>query len=146
MLPRDGGSGRFVRGVRQRRSRRRGANVYPVTNRRDGGHHRRQAPLWQEQEQEEGAGGGGKSARGGAPESGSKKLSGGGARGSLRRTAKRLGLIKGKERLSAADLDKLERHAERTKSIELERRVHLARTLTKLMRGGGAPPSLLQRC
>lgn len=56
--------------------------------------------------------------------------------GALRKTAKRMGLIKGEEKLSASDLNKLERHAERTKNQRLEKQVHLARTLKGPKVGG----------
>lgn len=50
-------------------------------------------------------------------------------RGSLRQTAKRKGLIKGDEKLSQADLDKLEKSGGKT-----AKRARLARTLKKMPR------------
>jgi hypothetical protein len=52
--------------------------------------------------------------------------------GALRRTAKRMGLIKGDEKLSEADLNKLASRARKTGDTTLMRRVNLARTLRKL--------------
>lgn len=52
--------------------------------------------------------------------------------GALRRTAKRMGLIKGNEKLSASDLDTMEAKARKTGNTKLLRRVNLARTLKKL--------------
>lgn len=53
--------------------------------------------------------------------------------GALRRTARRLGLLKGKnDKLTQEDLRKLEAHAKRTGNTTLLRRVRLARTLKKL--------------
>lgn len=52
--------------------------------------------------------------------------------GALRATAKRMGLIKGDEKLSASDLAKLRAHAKKTGNTTLLRRVNLARTLKKL--------------
>ena len=55
--------------------------------------------------------------------------------GALRATARRLGLLKGKDdKLSASDLEALERRAKRTGDTTLLRRVNLARTLRKLSR------------
>ena len=50
-----------------------------------------------------------------------------GTKGALRATALRMGLIKGDEALSAADLDKLARRG----STKTKRRVALARTFAK---------------
>lgn len=52
--------------------------------------------------------------------------------GALRRTAKRLGLIKGDEKLSQTDLNKLETYARKRGDTTLLRRVNLARTLKRL--------------
>jgi len=52
--------------------------------------------------------------------------------GALRRTAKRMGLIKGDEKLSDTDLHKLASRARKTGDNTLMRRVSLARTLRKL--------------
>ena len=52
--------------------------------------------------------------------------------GALRRTAKRMGLIKGDEKLSESDLNKLASRARKTGDTALMRRVNLARTLRKL--------------
>lgn len=52
--------------------------------------------------------------------------------GALRARAKRLGLIKGDETLSASDLDRLQAIAKRRKDTRLSRQVALARTLKKL--------------
>jgi len=52
--------------------------------------------------------------------------------GALRRTAKRMGLIKGDEKLSESDLSKLASRARKTGDTTLMRRVNLARTLRKL--------------
>lgn len=53
--------------------------------------------------------------------------------GALRRTARRLGLLRGKnDKLSKSDLDKLESHARKTGNTRLLRQVNLARTLRKL--------------
>jgi hypothetical protein len=52
--------------------------------------------------------------------------------GALRRTAKRMGLIKGDEKLSETDLNKLASRARKTGDTTLMRRVNLARTLRKL--------------
>jgi len=52
--------------------------------------------------------------------------------GALRRTAKRMGLIKGDEKLSESDLNKLASRARKTGDTTLMRRVNLARTLRKL--------------
>jgi hypothetical protein len=52
--------------------------------------------------------------------------------GALRRTAKRMGLIKGDEKLSETDLNKLASRAGKTGDTTLMRRVNLARTLRKL--------------
>lgn len=51
--------------------------------------------------------------------------------GALRRTAKRMGLVKGNERLSASDLNALATHARKTGDTTLLRRVNLARTLKR---------------
>jgi len=50
----------------------------------------------------------------------------------LRRTAKRMGLIKGDEKLSETDLNKLASRARKTGDTTLMRKVNLARTLRKL--------------
>ena len=52
--------------------------------------------------------------------------------GALRRTAKRMGLIKGDEKLSETDLNKLASRARKTGDTTLMRKVNLARTLRKL--------------
>jgi hypothetical protein len=52
--------------------------------------------------------------------------------GALRRTAKRMGLIKGDEKLSETDLNKLASRARKTGDTTLMRRVNLARTLRRL--------------
>lgn len=52
--------------------------------------------------------------------------------GALRRTAKRMGLIRGNETLSASDLNALEAKAKKTGNTKLLRRVNLARTLKRL--------------
>jgi len=52
--------------------------------------------------------------------------------GALRRVARRLGLIKGDEKLSNEDLQKLKEHAKRTGNTRLLRQVNLAKTLKKL--------------
>jgi hypothetical protein len=52
--------------------------------------------------------------------------------GALRRTAKRMGLIKGGEKLSETDLNKLASRARKTGDTTLMRRVNLARTLRKM--------------
>ncbi|MHB1956101.1 MAG: hypothetical protein ACYCOU_20410 [Sulfobacillus sp.] len=54
--------------------------------------------------------------------------------GALRETAKRDGLIKGKEKLSETDLDKLDSRAKKTGDTKLERRVDLAKTFKKMKR------------
>lgn len=51
--------------------------------------------------------------------------------GSLRATAKREGLIKGDEKLSKADLDKLEK----SKSPKTRKRAQFAETLGKMRKG-----------
>lgn len=51
--------------------------------------------------------------------------------GALRKTAKRMGLIKGDEKLSKSDLDKLEAKARRTGNKRLLKQVVLARTFKK---------------
>ena len=53
-------------------------------------------------------------------------------KGALRSTAKKAGLIEGDEKLSQADLDRLEAKAKRTGNTKLLRRVNLARTLMKM--------------
>jgi hypothetical protein len=52
--------------------------------------------------------------------------------GALRQAARRLGLVRGDEPLSARDLARLERHAERTGNTRLKRQLALARTLRRL--------------
>ncbi|GIV22148.1 MAG: hypothetical protein KatS3mg023_3899 [Armatimonadota bacterium] len=52
--------------------------------------------------------------------------------GALRRTAKRMGLIKGTEKLSQSDLDAMAAKAKKTGNTKLLRRVNLARTLKRL--------------
>jgi hypothetical protein len=52
-------------------------------------------------------------------------------KGALRETAKREGLIKGKEKLSKADVAKLEK----SKSSKTRKRAHLAETLGKVRKG-----------
>lgn len=52
--------------------------------------------------------------------------------GALRRTAKRMGLIKGNEPLSQSDLDTMASKARKTGNTKLLRRVNLARTLKRL--------------
>lgn len=54
--------------------------------------------------------------------------------GALRRTAKRLGIIKGDEKLTEAKLAKLAAHARKTGNKTLLRRVALARTLKRMGR------------
>ena len=55
--------------------------------------------------------------------------------GALRETARRMGLLKGKDdKLSEADLDRMERAARRSGNVKLLRRVLLARTLRKMRR------------
>lgn len=54
--------------------------------------------------------------------------------GALRRTAKRLGLVRGEEPLSQDDLDALAARARRQGNPTLLRRVNLARTLRRLAR------------
>jgi hypothetical protein len=51
--------------------------------------------------------------------------------GALRATAKRLGLIKGDEKLTAGILSKLMAHAKKADDTTLMRRVNLARTFAK---------------
>lgn len=57
-----------------------------------------------------------------------------GTEGALRRTAKRLGLIKDDEPLSKADLDKLAAHARKTHNTTLARRVAAARAFMNASR------------
>lgn len=53
--------------------------------------------------------------------------------GALRRTAARMGLLRGKDdKLSKTDLRKLEAYARRTGNTKLLRRVLLARTLRRM--------------
>lgn len=52
--------------------------------------------------------------------------------GALRRTAQRMGLIKGDEPLSQSDLAALERRAEETGNTTLKRRVNLARVFKRV--------------
>lgn len=52
--------------------------------------------------------------------------------GALRATAKRMGLIKGDQKLSAKDVEFLIRVAKRRKDTKLLRRALLARTLRRL--------------
>ena len=54
------------------------------------------------------------------------------APGALRATAKRLGVLKEGETLSATDLDELEARARKTGNKKLLRRVLFARTLKKV--------------
>lgn len=54
--------------------------------------------------------------------------------GALRATAKRMGLIKGDQKLSASDIEFLIRVAKRRRDTKLLRRALLARTLRKLAR------------
>lgn len=54
--------------------------------------------------------------------------------GALRRTAKRMGLVKGNEPLSASDLQALQNKAKKTGNTTLLRRVNLAKTLRRLRR------------
>jgi len=54
--------------------------------------------------------------------------------GALRATAKRLGIIKGDQKLSASALKRLEAHARKTGNKKLLKRVVLARTLKKMHR------------
>jgi hypothetical protein len=63
-----------------------------------------------------------------------------GTTGALRRTAKRMGLIKGDEPLSESDLDKLEAKARKTGNTTLLRRVNLARVFKKARRPHGSGP------
>lgn len=49
--------------------------------------------------------------------------------GSLRRIAKREGLIKGSEKLSSSDLSKLARKAEKTGNTALARKVNFAKNV-----------------
>lgn len=60
-----------------------------------------------------------------------KRMEEKGTVGALRRTAKRMGLIKGDEPLSARDLQRLERHAERTGNETLAKRVRFAQNVRK---------------
>jgi len=55
-------------------------------------------------------------------------------KGGLRRSAKRLGIIRGDEKLTQAKLAALERHARKTGNKLLLRRVQLAKTLAKMRR------------
>lgn len=68
--------------------------------------------------------------------------------GSLKATARRMGLLKGKgDKLSSSDLATLRRHAKQTGNTTLMKRVNLAKTLSHLRRGGGggaAKPSASQ--
>jgi hypothetical protein len=52
--------------------------------------------------------------------------------GSLRASAKRMGLLKGKDKLSSSDLAKMKRRAEATGNTKMKRRVALAKTLKKM--------------
>lgn len=52
--------------------------------------------------------------------------------GALRNTAKRLGLIKGDEKLSLSDLRELKQHAKETDNTRLMRQVNVAITLREL--------------
>jgi len=54
--------------------------------------------------------------------------------GGLRRSAKRLGIIKGDEKLTASKLAALERHARKTGNKLLLRRVLLAKAFMKMRR------------
>ncbi len=54
--------------------------------------------------------------------------------GALRATAKRMGLIKDDEPLSASDLEILARRAKKTGNTRLLRQVNLARTLKRMHR------------
>lgn len=54
--------------------------------------------------------------------------------GALRATAKRMGLVKGDEPLSQADLNKMAAKAKETGNTKLLRRVNLAKTLKKMGR------------
>lgn len=52
--------------------------------------------------------------------------------GALRATARRMGLIKGDEKLTQSDLDRLESRARKAGDTTLLRRVNLARTLKRM--------------
>lgn len=52
--------------------------------------------------------------------------------GALRRSAKRMGLVKGNEPLSTSDLQALQNKAKKTGNTTLLRRVNLAKTLRRL--------------
>jgi len=52
--------------------------------------------------------------------------------GALRATAKRAGMVEGKEKLSESDLGRLSAKAKSTGNTKLAKRVNLARTLRKL--------------
>jgi len=54
--------------------------------------------------------------------------------GGLRRSAKRLGILRGDEKLTATKLQALERHARKTGNKLLLRRVLLAKTLSRMRR------------
>lgn len=54
--------------------------------------------------------------------------------GALRATAKRMGLVKGDEKLSSSDLAKLRARAKKTGNTKLLRRVNLAKTLKRMHR------------
>lgn len=54
--------------------------------------------------------------------------------GALRATARRAGLIKGDQKLSASDVATLQARARRTGNTTLLRRANLAKTLSKLRR------------
>ena len=53
-------------------------------------------------------------------------------KGSLRASAKRMGLLKGDEKLSQSDLSKMASKAEKSGNTKLGKRVNLARTLKKM--------------
>lgn len=54
--------------------------------------------------------------------------------GALRKTAKRMGLIRGEEPLSSSDLNKMASKAKKSGNTTLLRRVNLAKTLRRLSR------------
>ena len=55
--------------------------------------------------------------------------------GALRATAKRMKLIKGKEKLSSKDLNIMAKKAKKPGNTKLSRRVNLAKTFKKMRKG-----------
>ena len=55
--------------------------------------------------------------------------------GALRATAKRMKLIKGKEKLSSKDLNIMAKKAKKTGNTKLSRSVNLAKTFKKMRKG-----------